>query len=102
MYDFQSGTWNTLSGSASLPKGSASGGVACLEDQIIYFGGETGRGALRVTRAFNPATKAWTTLAPLKRRRHGTQAIVYGGKIYVAAGSPAKGGGCLNSIEVFS
>lgn len=102
VYDFQSGTWSTLTDSASLPVGSASGCVVCLDDRIIYFGGETDKGALDVTRAFDPSTNEWTTLNPLNQGRHGTQAIVHEGKIYVAAGSPVRGGGNINSIEIFS
>ncbi len=102
VYDFQSGTWNTLPSSANLPVGSASGGIVCLDDQIIYFGGETDQAALDVTRAFDPSTNTWTTLTPLNQGRHGTQAIVHEGKIYVAAGSPVSGGGNIDSIEMFS
>lgn len=102
VYDFASGTWDTLTGAASLPVGSAAGGTACLDDRIFYFGGETDEVALDVTRAFDPRSNTWTTLAPLNQGRHGTQAIVYEDKIYVAAGSPVRGGGNIDSIEVFS
>jgi len=99
-YDFETQTWTTLD--ALLPVGSAAGGVAYLADLIIYFGGETANTALSTTQAFDPQTQTWTTLAPLKQGRHGTQAVVFKDKIYVAAGSPNRGGGRVTSIEMFS
>lgn len=47
-------------------------------------------------------TGKWTQLAPLVRGRHGSGAILYNDRIYLAAGSQNKGGGNMNSIEVFS
>lgn len=102
VYDFQTGEWETLPNSANLPLGSAAGGVACLDDRIIYFGGETDVAALDETRVFDPSTNLWTTEASLNQGRHGTQAIVFEGKVFVAAGSPVRGGGSISSIEVFS
>lgn len=102
VYDFKTGAWETLSGSASLPEGSAAGGVACLNGKIIYFGGETGTEALAATRSFDPVTKKWTTLSPLNQGRHGSQALVYRDKLYVAAGSPVRGGGNVDTMEVLS
>ncbi|MBT3603337.1 MAG: kelch repeat-containing protein [Candidatus Latescibacteria bacterium] len=102
VYDFQSQSWTMLTGTARLPIGSAAGGVACLDGQIIYFGGETDAVALADTRSFDPSTNKWTTLAPLNQGRHGSQAITYEGKVYVAAGSPKRGGGNVDSVEVFS
>ena len=102
VYDFKAGTWSTLDGPAALPEGSAAGGVAILHDIIIYFGGETGETALNKCWAFNPQTETWTDMAPLNQGRHGSQAIVFEDKIFIAAGSPKKGGGRVDSIEVFS
>ena len=99
-YDFETQTWTTLD--TLLPVGSAAGGVAYLAGLIIYFGGETASTALSTTQAFDPKTQAWTTLAPLKQGRHGTQAVVFKDKIYVAAGSPNRGGGRVTSIEMFA
>lgn len=102
VFDFQTKKWETLPSSANLPVGSAAGGVACLDDRIVYLGGETDKVALDETRIFNPSTNLWTTVAPLNNGRHGTQAIVFEGKVFVAVGSPVRGGGNISSIEVFS
>ena len=102
VYDFKTKIWITLPNTANLPVGSAAGGVACLDDQIIYFGGENATEALAATRSFNPSSQLWSTIAPLNQGRHGTQALVYKDKIFVAAGSPVRGGGNVNSIEVLT
>ncbi len=101
-YDFRSGTWETIE--ARLPVGSAAAGVAVLNDRIIYFGGETAtKGpALNRTWALNPETGDWIELATMNQGRHGSQAVVYENRVYIAAGSPVRGGGNTRSIEVFS
>lgn len=100
VYDFKTGTWSTLD-SAPLPRGSAAGGIAVLNGSIIYFGGETADTALEKTWLFNPQTLIWTPLADMKQGRHGSQAVVYNGRVYIAAGSPKRGGGNVDSIEMF-
>lgn len=102
VYDFITGRWSTLE--EKLPVGSAAGGVAVLDGKIIYFGGETAKpgAALNRTWAFDPGTGKWEELAAMNIGRHGSQAVVYGNKVYIAAGSPVRGGGRTNTIEVFS
>ena len=102
VYDFKTGTWSVLEGAAGLPEGSAAGGTAVLGDCIVYFGGETDKEALSGCWAFNPKTKTWKKLAPLNQGRHGSQAIVFQNRIYIAAGSPKRGGGNVDSIEMLS
>jgi N-acetylneuraminic acid mutarotase len=101
-YDFKKGTWSTLE--AKLPVGSAAGGTAVLDDRILYFGGETAaKGpALERTWLFDPGTETWTEAAGMNIGRHGSQALVYGDRVYIAAGSPNRGGGKTSTIEFFS
>jgi N-acetylneuraminic acid mutarotase len=101
-YDFKSGTWKTLD--AKLPVGSAAAGVAVLDGKIIYFGGETAtKGpALNSTWSFEPESNTWMELAEMNQGRHGSQAVVYKNKVYIAAGSPNRGGGNTTSIEYFT
>ncbi|MHC4559607.1 MAG: Kelch repeat-containing protein, partial [Planctomycetota bacterium] len=101
-YDFKSRKWTTLD--CKLPVGSAAGGVAYLNGKILYFGGETAEKgpALNKTWAFDPKTETWKELANLNQGRHGSQAIVYDNRVYIAAGSPKRGGGRTNTIEMFS
>jgi N-acetylneuraminic acid mutarotase len=102
VYDFKTAQWSVLDGEAALPNPSAAGGVVAMDDCIVYFGGETGETALNNCQVFDPKTKAWKALAPLNQGRHGSQAILYENRIYIAAGSPNKGGGKVDSIEMFS
>ena len=91
-YDFKSESWETLD--ARQPGGSAAAGVAVLDGRILYFGGET--------TTVGPATALWTELAHMNQGRHDSQALVYKNKVYIAAGSPVRGGGKTQSMEVFS
>lgn len=101
VYDFESGIWLTLKN--NLPLGTAAGGIVSMGDNILYFGGEgVQKQAYSNTQCLNIASGEWSELAPLNIGRHGTGAIKYNGKIYIAAGSPVQGGGNINSIEVFS
>ncbi|HAZ25636.1 MAG TPA: hypothetical protein DCY95_14410, partial [Algoriphagus sp.] len=46
-------------------------------------------------------TNQWIILPSLNQGRHGTGAVIFKGKIYVAAGSANRGGGPeLNSLEI--
>nr|WP_231615800.1 kelch repeat-containing protein [Novipirellula artificiosorum] len=101
VYDFQSGTWSTLE-DAPLPIGTAAGGVVAIAGKIIYFGGETAETAVANSWMLDPETASWTRLANMQQGRHGSQAVVHNGRIYIACGSPKRGGGTLSGVEVFS
>ncbi|MBI9102694.1 MAG: hypothetical protein JEY99_09775 [Spirochaetales bacterium] len=107
VYDFETSTWSILPPVSSLPVGSAEGGVATLNGKILYFGGENATEALELCWEFDPETEKWSELPPLNQGRHGTQAISYSNKVWVACGSPLRGGsarecGNVSSMEVYS
>ncbi len=102
VYNFKTGTWSVLEGESGLPQGSAAGGTAALGDSIVYFGGENDKEALSGCWALDVKTKTWKQLASLNQGRHGSQAIVFENRIYIAAGSPKRGGGRVDSIEMFA
>ena len=53
--------------------------------------------------ALDPKTGIWESMTSLNRGRHGTQAVVYKGKIYTASGSGNRGGGPeLKTLEIAS
>ncbi|MFC1764758.1 kelch repeat-containing protein [Planctomycetota bacterium] len=82
---------------------SAAAGTTVLNGLIIYFGGETAISSIdKTTWAFDPKTSSWTTLGQMIQGRHGSQAVTYDGRIYISAGSPNRGGGRVNTTEMFS
>ncbi|GAB4398930.1 MAG: hypothetical protein OHK0053_18310 [Microscillaceae bacterium] len=101
VYDFATQSWSQV---AQLPTPRAAAMVANFQNKLFVIGGETeSTSALTLpkTESFNPGTGTWQTEANLNHPRHGTQAIVSGNGIFVAAGSPNKGGGSQKNMEVF-
>jgi hypothetical protein len=101
VYNFTEEKWHTME--ARLPYPTAAGGLVYFNDKIIYAGGEGElKQAYNTTQCLSLETGEWSQLAPLNIGRHGGGAVVFDNNIYMAAGSPNKGGGNMNSIEVFS
>ena len=114
VYDFATGEWSTLPPAANLPTERAGTAAVAFEGNLAVLGGESGRHLTDGSgggetpppahddfEVFDPATSTWTAMPPMIQGRHGTQAIVYEGKIYIAAGSRTLGGTEINSQEVF-
>jgi N-acetylneuraminic acid mutarotase len=103
VYDLATGRWTTLPASSNIPTPRAGASVVVLQGQLIVIGGESGTQmeAHSEVEALDPATGVWTTLPPLQVGRHATQAIVYEGAIYTAAGSRTRGATEIKSQEVF-
>lgn len=104
VYDFATGRWTTLPASSNIPTPRAGTTAAVLNGKLLVIGGEsagqtTGHAEVE---SFDPATGRWTTLAPMNQGRHAMQAIVHGGKLYIAAGSHNRGHGEYNSHEVYT
>ena len=95
VFDFIAGTWTTLPSSANLPTLRAGTTVVVHEGQVILMGGESGTQipAHSEVEALNTSTGTWSQLHPMLQGRHGTQAVLYQGKIYLAGGSSDRGGG---------
>jgi large repetitive protein len=92
VYDFTTGTWSTLS--ANLPTPRAGAGVVAYENEILVIGGESmaQTAAHNETEALNTTTNTWRILPDLQTGRHGTQAVAYNGRIYIASGVASRGG----------
>jgi hypothetical protein len=90
-FDFRQGRWAT--GLASLPTARGGFAAAAVGDEIVVIGGEREDGAVAAVEAYDTATDSWRTLDPMPTPRHGIQAAVCGGAIYVAAGGTTPGGG---------
>lgn len=102
VYDFSSG-WTTITEPILTPRAGTT--VAANGNELIVMGGETAGqlDAHNETEALNISTGTWRSLASMVTGRHGTQAAVYNGKVYIAAGSSQKGGNGtteLTSLEV--
>lgn len=88
-FDFASGVWRT--GLAPLPTPRGGFGTAVVGDEILVIGGERPDGALGSVESYDTGTDSWRTLEPMPTARHGVQAAVLDGAVYVAAGGVAPG-----------
>ena len=102
VYDFETKTWSTLK--KDIPTPRAAPGVAVFNNELLVMGGEGEKQgpAYKVVEAYNPKTGKWTNKADMHYPRHGTQAILSGEGIYIAAGSPTRGGGRQLNMEVYN
>jgi Malectin domain/Abnormal spindle-like microcephaly-assoc'd, ASPM-SPD-2-Hydin/Kelch motif/Glucose / Sorbosone dehydrogenase len=99
VYDFTTGTWSTLPASSNIPTPRAGSATAVLGNEIIVIGGEGNGSAYNNVEAFNTTTGTWRALAPMPTARHGIQAAVCNGGIYIAGGGLTQGGGNLTKIH---
>ncbi|MEP4246787.1 Kelch repeat-containing protein [Tateyamaria sp.] len=99
VFDFATQTWSVHA--EPLPIETAAGGVGVLGSKIHYVGGEAGRmEAFIEMQVFDTEQGHWSMGPALNRARHGTNCCVYDGKLWIAAGSGARGGEPeLTSIE---
>ncbi|MBD0405079.1 kelch repeat-containing protein [Flammeovirga sp. EKP202] len=98
VYDFKTQQWITLED--RLPYPSAAGGVIKLDNYLIYMGGENAQPkASSKTQVLELTTHKWSLMSDMIEGRHGTNAILYKGSIYVFGGSPVRGGGRVNTME---
>lgn len=102
IYDFNTGKWTTAV--SPLPTLRAGNSTIVFEKKIVVLGGEsdTQESAHREVEAFNPKSQQWEKMPVLLQGRHGMQAVVFNGKIFIAAGSAERGGGPeLNTLEIY-
>jgi N-acetylneuraminic acid mutarotase len=100
VYDFAAGAWSTLP--EGLPTGRAAPAAALLGHEILVMGGESDQPRAHAdVEALDVAKGTWRALAPMKQGRHGTQAVVWKGRLYIAAGSKTRGESEIDSQEVF-
>ncbi|SIT08872.1 Galactose oxidase, central domain [Zobellia uliginosa] len=100
-YDFKTGQWSTLEN--DLPTPRAAPGIMAFKNELYVMGGEGEKKgpAYKIVEAYKPETGTWSNKAPMHYPRHGTQAILSGEGIYIAAGSPKRGGGTQHNMEVY-
>lgn len=98
-FDFETGHWSVHK--EPIPIETAAGGTGVIDGKIHYVGGEAYRPeAFNEMQIFDPAKDKWSMGPTLNRARHGTNCCVYDNKLWIAAGSGARGGTPeLTSIE---
>ena len=100
VYDLAKQRWATLP--TKLPTQRGGSTTFVHRNRLIVAGGESGASDLAhpEVEALNLKTLTWDSLSPLGRGRHGTQAILFKGAVYMAAGCGKRGGNPeLDSIE---
>ncbi|MEP1208147.1 MAG: hypothetical protein ABJM29_00285 [Rhizobiaceae bacterium] len=99
VYDFTTRQWSVHK--EPLPIQTAAGGTGVLRNKIYYVGGEAGRmETYSEMQIFDPTSDSWSLGAELNRSRHGTNCCVWNNRLWIAAGSGARGGEPeLTSIE---
>ncbi|WP_084097616.1 Kelch repeat-containing protein [Cyclobacterium lianum] len=105
VYDIADNTWTSLPEEQHLPTERAGTSSAFIGQQLVIIGGESAsqEAAHSEVEAYHTGNQSWESLDPLVRGRHGSQAIVYNGAIYIAAGSGNRGGSPeLNTIERYA
>lgn len=101
IYDFKSGKWSTST--ENIPTQRAGNTAVAFNNKLLFIGGESAAQvpAHQEVEAFNPKTGKWELFPRLLQGRHGTQAVVLNGKVYIAAGSANRGGGPeLDTMEI--
>jgi len=98
-FDFETGTWTTLDTEIPTERGGFASAV--LGEEILVIGGEGGGNTYDEVEAYNTRTNTWRTLEPMPTARHGIQAAVCNGGVYVAAGGTVQGIGPSTAHEVF-
>lgn len=101
VYDFETESWTTWE-DAPIPTERAGCTVTARGNEVIVTGGEGFGQTWGQTEALNVETREWRSLGELNQARHGTQMIVSGDALYIAAGSGDQGGGPeLTSMETY-
>ena len=93
VYDIRARRWSTLP--APLPTERAGTASAVVDGKLVVMGGESLKQepAHREVEAWDPKAARWQSLPAMPVGRHGTQAAMLGGQVYIAAGSGNRGGG---------
>jgi N-acetylneuraminic acid mutarotase len=105
LYAYDPGT-NEWTGRAPMPTGR--GGTACgvIDDKLIVVGGEGNdadpSGVFPQTESYDPATDTWTPLEPMLHPRHGMQAAVWNGQLFVPGGADVQAFGAVATHDVFT
>lgn len=92
VYDIATRQWRTLDTPLPTPRGGTAS--VSLNGKLLVIGGESMRQqkAHQEVEAYDPVAGRWETLPPLLVGRHGTQASLHNGLVYISAGGANQGG----------
>ncbi len=102
VYNIRTNRWTTLPDSLNLPTPRAGCTAAAWNDQLLVIGGESALSeeAHREVEVYDVDHMRWIGYPGLNQGRHGTQAFMCIGSIFIASGSSSKGEGKdLGTIE---
>ena len=111
VFDLLSGRWETLPDSSNIPTPRAGTTALRYHSKLVVIGGESQWGlsvnpgnppAHTEVEAFDPSTGAWMSMPSLNEGLHAMQAILYGGRIYIASGSKTVGATEVSRQIVYS
>ncbi len=83
-FDLAQSRW--ITGLEELPTPRGGFATAVLDGRILVIGGEGPTGIHHQVEAYDPAHDAWRELEPIPGGRHGIEAAVCGGAVYVLDG----------------
>jgi glucose/arabinose dehydrogenase len=110
-FDPQAGAWisSATSTLAPLPQPRAGMGRAVFwQGEFYVFGGESsllsgnGKGVTGRVDAYDPATNAWRSEAPMPTPRHGHGVALFQGRVFVAGGGEVAGPEPGTAVECFT
>jgi N-acetylneuraminic acid mutarotase len=96
-FDFTTGSWVT--GLKPLPTARGGFAVGVLGNQLFVIGGEGGGHAFSTVEEYDTKANVWHRLAPISIGRHGIEAAMCNGGIYVADGGTRQGGGAPTASQ---
>jgi non-specific serine/threonine protein kinase len=98
-FDPATNQWTQLT---PLPVANSDFGAAFVGGQLIIFGGENGLTVFNTVRAYNLASKTWSTLPSMAQARHGLGTAVTGNNtIYAIDGAKQPGhAGSTRTVQV--
>src|SRR5690625_1778560 len=106
VYDVTTGEWrDPPSPEGDIPTERAGTAAAVHNGNLLIIGGESGsqQAAHSEVEMLDTATETWSTLDPLIRGRHGTQAISFDNMVVIGEGRGNRGGGLeLTSFEILA
>jgi N-acetylneuraminic acid mutarotase len=96
-FDFTTGSW--IKGLAPLPTARGGFAVGVLGNQVFVIGGEGHGRTYSAVEEYDTKSDTWHRLTPIPMARHGIEAAVCNGGIYIADGGTREGGGSPTAAQ---